>query len=111
MQYLSRYQDDRITPACAGKSVFLHALHNTGKDHPRVCGEKTIITQSTISAIGSPPRVRGKDSQTPTFSVLSRITPACAGKSKETDDTPFCPQDHPRVCGEKAAGYSLEVKT
>ena len=31
----------RITPACAGKSVFdvvIYALH---EDHPRMCGEKT----------------------------------------------------------------------
>ena len=31
-----------ITPACAGKSTLYTQLPKTIKDHPRVCGEKTI---------------------------------------------------------------------
>ena len=31
----------RITPAYAGKRKFLYELDNDGRDHPRVCGEKT----------------------------------------------------------------------
>ena len=31
----------RITPACAGKSFCLSGSDTFGRDHPRVCGEKT----------------------------------------------------------------------
>ncbi len=31
----------------------------------------------------------------------TRITPACAGKSRLSTAKPFCIWDHPRVCGEK----------
>ena len=32
--------DDRITPAYAGKSVSYEKLPSVNKDHPRLCGEK-----------------------------------------------------------------------
>ena len=75
--------------------------HEAGRDHPRVCGEKTSVYDALTWLLGSPPRVRGK---VPTMSILNpflRITPACAGKSTmlEIGDRPF--YDHPRVCGEK----------
>ena len=31
----------RITPACAGKSLYLELCLLSRGDHPRVCGEKT----------------------------------------------------------------------
>ena len=31
---------DRITPACAGKSLRLYSFMVMPWDHPRVCGEK-----------------------------------------------------------------------
>ena len=31
----------RITPACAGKSTAAAAVLAPGRDHPRMCGEKT----------------------------------------------------------------------
>ena len=50
----------RITPACAGKTRLPSIVELSGKDHPRVCGENTIIISSILSNLGSPPRVRGK---------------------------------------------------
>ena len=35
-----------ITPACAGKSIFLYPLYSGCKDHPRVCGEKQVESKS-----------------------------------------------------------------
>ena len=32
----------RITPACAGKSIFHLIFHKSSEDHPRVCGEKEV---------------------------------------------------------------------
>ena len=32
--------------------------------------------------------------------IVSRITPACAGKTSSSASSPRCNADHPRVCGE-----------
>ena len=72
-----------ITPACAGKSIRPCTGWLPMGDHPRVCGEKTIIHDGLDLNIGSPPRVRGKEP------FLCAIC------------TNFW--DHPRVCGEKQA--------
>ena len=51
----------RITPACAGRRKIVADYLELGRDHPRVCGEKTIRLMILTSAAGSPPRVRGED--------------------------------------------------
>ena len=90
-----------ITPACAGKSFFMALRHRTGRDHPRVCGEKSATAQIFMIVGGSPPRVRGKG----IFDCVGRaafgITPACAGKSRRRNYRSIPSGDHPRVCGEK----------
>ena len=49
-----------ITPAYAGKrNQFLHNFGQNG-DHPRVCGEKTLVSAEALVLLGSPPRMRGK---------------------------------------------------
>ena len=50
----------RITPAYAGKSAPLARNHFTGKDHPRLCGEKIVPNVEAITLVGSPPPMRGK---------------------------------------------------
>ena len=91
----------RITPACAGKRKAYAFSSCWRKDHPRVCGEKSLRAFVPCFAVGSPPRVRGKAF----FSVLvlgmPRITPACAGKSGNGRCRLPGEGDHPRVCGEK----------
>ena len=74
----------RITPAYAGKRIFERARAGSGRDHPRVCGEKPILLPISSSRLGSPPRMRGKDIKSSYLSFLPRITPAYAGKSPET---------------------------
>ena len=71
----------RITPAYAGKSLYLRTTSATMRDHPRICGEKQ----------GSPLQVFANN----------RITPAYAGKSVPTVETVAARWDHPRICGEK----------
>ena len=50
----------RITPACAGKRWANQHRWSGCRDHPRVCGEKSIVRPSSGPVTGSPPRVRGK---------------------------------------------------
>ena len=70
----------RITPAYAGKSYLIGTGLSDTKDHPRVCGEKTVLDLSRLVEQGSPPRMRGKaDPPSARFRVHG-ITPAYAGK-------------------------------
>ena len=50
-----------ITPAYAGKSTCLILFDTLLKDHPRVCGEKVLKDIKKAAAVGSPPRMRGKE--------------------------------------------------
>ena len=71
----------RITPAYAGKRPSRSKNPARTPDHPRMCGEKKLRSVSTISAIGSPPRMRGKDAANSFRTQFYGITPAYAGKS------------------------------
>ena len=72
----------RITPAYAGKRYTPWHLWNRYKDHPRLCGEKFSFLRQPMRLPGSPPPMRGKDISNFRILILSRITPAYAGKSK-----------------------------
>ena len=77
-----------------------------------MCGEKTGAIEKPSSGMGSPPRVRGKDTSSNPVQNRVRITPACAGKSSASRKTAGTFWDHPRVCGEKMgyiAGFSRIV--
>ena len=72
---------DGITPAYAGKSLSPSASGSSARDHPRVCGEKTIQPIQSPPQPGSPPRMRGKVLPYRRTVLAVGITPACAGKS------------------------------
>ena len=91
----------RITPAYAGKRKLRPRAGKLTRDHPRVCGEKTKITNIIRRATGSPPRMRGKGVEELQQLIDSRITPAYAGKSHDYLNCVYQRRDHPRVCGEK----------
>ena len=99
-----------ITPACAGKSHRMENGMDNARDHPRVCGEKTVWSFCRGSILGSPLRVRGKGGGAPRFDFSTGITPACAGKSSSAYRGTAADWDHPRVCGEKrrAMGCSIQ---
>lgn len=91
----------RITPACAGKRAQYRLQRRCGWDHPRMCGEKVQKLRDDLVEQGSPPRMRGKVRQSRHGNCRSRITPACAGKSKSKALSMMDTWDHPRMCGEK----------
>ena len=93
-----------ITPAWAGKSKEPLKICEKQEDHPRVGGEKLDLLAVVFSALGSPPRGRGKDVDWLGFNQFFRITPAWAGKSQERPAPAGGSWDHPRVGGEKSAG-------
>ena len=66
-----------------------------------MCGEKILSYAVQLSALGSPPRVRGEDDDKHIISAVEGITPACAGRSEKLRFENQNNLDHPRVCGEK----------
>ena len=95
-----------ITPAYAGKSREVLINVPGSGDHPRVCGEKDQVKSMSTEDVGSPPRMRGKESlHTPTCRNTG-ITPAYAGKSGWPRSSGAAAGDHPRVCGEKHKIFS-----
>ena len=100
-----------ITPACAGKRQERLSSRTNHRDHPRVCGEKSVFPWRSWFTLGSPPRVRGKEHSTNSHQPKHRITPACAGKSRRILEFLRVFRDHPRVCGEKRALKSTALSS
>ena len=74
-------REDRLIPACAGKTRPSAAPDPRRPAHPRVCGENVKAVRCIPTLLGSSPRVRGK----PCLPVRRRggpgLIPACAGKT------------------------------
>ena len=71
----------RITPAYAGKRSGFPAVEFYVEDHPRLCGEKLSVGLCSDKMTGSPPPMRGKDTERSIIRNPPGITPAYAGKS------------------------------
>ena len=97
--WTNRSSNLRITPACAGKTLFFNRWIFVFGDHPRVCGKNIGAGIAIIVASGSPPRVREKQSIAYSLATSIRITPACAGKTWPLCLKEIKERDHPRVCG------------
>ncbi len=74
-------RNGRITPACAGRRTIRLRIRPQNSDHPRVCGEKSVRSTTRSQWRGSPPRVRGEGTIQQITCGVTRITPACAGRS------------------------------
>ena len=90
-----------ITPAYAGKSARILKRRTEKRDHPRVCGEKSLVMRWMSRSMGSPPRMRGKAASANVGFRNLGITPAYAGKRRRRASRAKGQRDHPRVCGEK----------
>ena len=91
----------RITPAYAGKSNVRSFSPAIRRDHPRLCGEKSLGNKNVWERQGSPPPMRGKGTGLVFNAGNIGITPAYAGKSHLWKMPASRVQDHPRLCGEK----------
>ena len=94
--------EDGITPACAGKRKKALLYGDWNRDHPRICGEKSVTYIRFAMASGSPPHMRGKGALAGNLEQRRGITPAYAGKSQWAGGLVVSIGDHPRVCGEKS---------
>ncbi len=98
-----------IIPAHAGKSLRRDWKRILLWDHPRSCGEKAVYTWMGQYYEGSSPLVRGKESRRKAVYPYLGIIPARAGKSSQGFHKYQNPRDHPRSCGEKNGGVSMQM--
>ena len=91
----------RITPADAGNRILFRFRFSSHKDHPRGCGEQTIMVILLIVYRGSPPRMRGTVLLILFRHKSLRITPADAGNRNAFSKREQNVEDHPRGCGEQ----------
>ena len=89
-----------ITPAGAGKTLLFANFRAFQWDHPRRCGENSILLKLHVAAEGSPPQVRGKPERNISGRSGFGITPAGAGKTASCSLPSRPLKDHPRRCGE-----------
>ena len=81
MRKVCALNNNRITPACAGKTAGNQLAKVHGWDHPRVCGKNLLSSSLFLTRVGSPPRVREKQDYKDINIDDTGITPACAGKT------------------------------
>ena len=90
---------DRITPAYAGKTVYLSFLNKLREDHPRIRGKDGLKISQSARNRGSPPHTRERLKAFAMLMAAARITPAYAGKTLIQLEYEIGIQDHPRIRG------------
>ena len=90
----------RIIPADAGSTQGSALFAAGSQDHPRGCGEHTVMWSMSRPTVGSSPRMRGAPSISTRTKQKLRIIPADAGSTTRKITNGIRVQDHPRGCGE-----------
>ena len=80
---------------------------STTRDHPRTCGEHSLMASSTALRSGSSPHMRGARERVEVPLGIGGIIPAHAGSTTATRGAPRASTDHPRTCGEHVLGSKL----
>ena len=89
-----------ITPACAGNTIKKRHYPTALGDHPRLRGEYLSSMRGGYCQRGSPPLARGIRLLDLSEVNGQRITPACAGNTKDGLYIEHAGGDHPRLRGE-----------
>ena len=89
-----------IIPAYAGNTASARCASIARRDHPRVCGEHTVVVDFVGGLPGSSPRMRGTLYQQHHNQRIAGIIPAYAGNTHVRHWRCRRQGDHPRVCGE-----------
>ena len=90
----------RLTPACAGKTEASAASTAASRAHPRMRGEDDDKAPAAGMMNGSPPHARGRRVQARRGNHFLRLTPACAGKTVDSESPWSFAKAHPRMRGE-----------
>ena len=97
----------RFIPACAGNASTARCRLQPPTVHPRVCGERSMISLFVSGYSGSSPRVRGTRLHRFHNRWINRFIPACAGNAASFATTALAYSVHPRVCGERALTLAI----
>ena len=90
----------RISPACAGNTDVEEAATCIRTDQPRVRGEHFFQRVNYGDVFGSAPRARGTQKKRAPEGARCRISPACAGNTRNRRQAIEPTTDQPRVRGE-----------
>ena len=93
----------RFIPACAGNAGACAWWRPPQPVHPRMRGERTVVSRSTRAAVGSSPHARGTQRHRRLLGLWRRFIPACAGNAVWLNAAPTRPTVHPRMRGERRA--------
>ena len=96
---------ERIIPARAGSTNQFNRRCGPGRDHPRSCGEHSILKLCLTSLKGSSPLVRGAPKMSNIKLMTVGIIPARAGSTQSRFRHLRSMRDHPRSCGEHPAAH------
>ena len=70
-----------IIPACAGSTITVNVGVSRHRDHPRMCGEHSLVSAVNVLTVGSSPHVRGAHLFYHLLVAVRGIIPACAGST------------------------------
>jgi len=99
-----------ITPAYAGRILFLSKPLIYKWDHPRIRGENPDPFPALCTVLGSPPHTRGESFLRSLSLLCFGITPAYAGRISGHFLSKILVRDHPRIRGENKIKSTATVK-
>ena len=104
--------EGRIIPAHAGNTLAKRTTSapNAARDHPRACGEHTLMLELAQTYTGSSPRMRGTPMGTCSYLLITGIIPAHAGNTTTMYPWNLILGDHPRACGEHFFRAIIDVE-
>ena len=91
-----------IISACAEQTRLDCGTHLFVRDHLRVCGADWSVDSTSVSTLGSSPRVRSRRPLSASVRSKIRIISACAEQTVRQRAEPLAWWDHLRVCGADA---------
>ena len=99
-----------LIPAHAGKTNSRFPHFYDCPAHPRACGENGWSAINNRRRLGSSPRMRGKLPFVTARGAFTRLIPAHAGKTPDTQNGTCAVGAHPRACGENFLSIALSCR-
>ena len=96
----------RFIPAYAGNAAAAPQTSSRVAVHPRIRGERRVISDRVASRVGSSPHTRGTRAGSDESHPHGRFIPAYAGNAPLMPRSPTGATVHPRIRGERWPGYS-----
>ncbi len=97
-----RLSGPRFTPTRVGQTFAKSIGLTRSAVHPHACGADRIVEEMTRIALGSPPRVWGRQINERVTAIIPRFTPTRVGQTFCRAARPFAPPVHPHACGADA---------